>query len=279
MKKLSESAEDVMDYSIVFTDIDGTLLNSAHQVTEATAAGIRALDRAGIPVVFVSARMPMAIYPLQEQIGFHAPIICYSGALTLDRDGKPVKSICLSAETVEAMKRLLPAETEECCFCSYVDNRWIVSNPEHVQIRSEHRITGADPEMGDPFMPGRAVHKILGFGPQALLNETMRKLKQAFPECTIVKSAPHLLEIMDGKVSKADALVDLCKKMGISEDKAAAFGDNYNDLEMLQSAGLGIAMGNAPEEVKQAADEVTLDNDHDGLLAALRRLFPEGGSF
>ena len=48
---------------------------------------------------------------------------------------------------------------------------------------------------------------------------------------------------------------------------------------MLQSAGLGIAMGNAPEEVKQAADEVTLDNDHDGLLAALRRLFPEGGSF
>ena len=267
-----------MKYSIVFTDIDGTLLNSAHQVTEATAAEILALDKAGIPVVFVSARMPAAIYPLQEQIGFHAPIICYSGALTLDTEGKTVQSTCLSAETVEAIKKLLPEDTEECCFCSYADNRWIVSDPEHVQIQSEHRITGAVPEKGDPFAPGMAVHKILGFGPQELLDETMRKLKLSFPDCTIVKSAPHLLEIMDGRVSKADALADLCEKLGIPSEQAAAFGDNYNDVEMLRSAGLGIAMGNAPEDVKEAADEVTLDNDHDGLAAALRRLFPEGGS-
>ena len=65
------------------------------------------------------------------------------------------------------------------------------------------------------------------------------------------------------------------EKMGISPQNTVAFGDNYNDVVMLLAAGLGIAMGNAPDEVKKQADEITADNDHEGLLLSLNRLFPD----
>ena len=78
------------------------------------------------------------------------------------------------------------------------------------------------------------------------------------------------VEIMDGKVSKADALVDLCKKMGISEDKAAAFGDNYNDLEMLETVECGVLMGNAPSELQKHFSFITKTNAQDGIFLALK---------
>ncbi len=148
----------------------------------------------------------------------------------------------------------------------------------HPLVRREEEITevearsvgpdGADalPESDIP------VHKLLGFGPPALLDRTAETLRAAFPQCAVYKSAPHLLELMDGRVSKSGAVRRLCEKLGVSPQKTVSFGDNYNDIDMLQATGLGIAMGNAPEAVKKAAGAVTADNDHEGLLKALNQL-------
>ena len=74
---------------------------------------------------------------------------------------------------------------------------------------------------------------------------------------------------MDGTATKGNALRALCEKTGIAVEDTIAFGDSQNDVNMLQAAGLGVAMENSPQEVKELADQVTLDNEHEGLLKVL----------
>jgi Cof subfamily protein (haloacid dehalogenase superfamily) len=84
-----------------------------------------------------------------------------------------------------------------------------------------------------------------------------------------VVSSPHLLEFMNEAPSKSAGIKIIADYYGINSAEIIAMGDNYNDIDMLKYAGLGVAMGNAPEEVKQAADFVTLSNEEDGVAAAL----------
>ena len=266
-------------YKAVFSDIDGTLLTDSHQVTPGTAGRIRGLGRQGIPFVLVSARMPSGIFPIQEAIGISGPIICYGGALILDADRNPIYSRGLSLDLAGQIQDCLPPETAECCFCAYSYDLWIASDRLHPLVRREEEITqvrAVSGQLRELLEPDAPVHKLLGFGPPALLDETAARLRAAFPQCAVYKSAPHRLEIMDGSVSKASAVHSLCRFLGISPQEAAAFGDNYNDMDMLKAVGLGIAMGNAPQPVKEAAKLVTGSNEQEGLLSALNTLFGKG---
>lgn len=264
-------------YLAVFCDIDGTLLTSGHQVTPGTAEKIRELSRRGVPFVLTSSRMPAAIYPVQEEIGIRGPIVSYGGSLVLDENRNPLESVGVSMELASRIWKEFPPETEECCFCAYSGDTWIATDRNHPLIRLEEEITSAFAVSGsmEEILPlGAPIHKLWGSGPAALMDETALRLKEKFPRCTICKSAPHLLEIMDGRVSKAHAVHVLCEKWGISPEETVSFGDNYNDMEMLQATGMSVVMGNAPKEVKAAASWTTADNDHEGLLLALNRLFP-----
>ena len=99
-----------------------------------------------------------------------------------------------------------------------------------------------------------------------------RQLSTAFPQLSICTSSPTLVEVNAMGVSKADALRALCAHWGIGTEDTLALGDGDNDLEMLKTAGLGVAMGNASAEVRRAAGFVTEDNDHDGAAHALQAL-------
>ena len=87
-----------------------------------------------------------------------------------------------------------------------------------------------------------------------------------------VKSSNSLLEIMAKDISKAAAVEKLCNLWNFDITKAVAFGDQYNDLEMLKTVGYGYAMANAPEEIREMVGRVTLDNNHDGIYEALKDL-------
>lgn len=95
------------------------------------------------------------------------------------------------------------------------------------------------------------------------------ELKILFPEITIYKSKSTYLEIVAQNVQNSSAIDILIKAHGVTKEEIMAFGDNYNDVDMLRYAGIGVAMGNAPDEVKAAADVITLSNDEDGLKAIL----------
>ena len=97
-------------------------------------------------------------------------------------------------------------------------------------------------------------------------------LRRRFPSLSISRSSDILVEVNAAGVSKAVALRAFCEAKGIRVEDTLAFGDNYNDLEMLRAAGLGVAMGNAPDDIRDIAGFVTSDNDHDGIACALRTL-------
>ncbi len=86
-------------------------------------------------------------------------------------------------------------------------------------------------------------------------------------------SKPSYLEIMDRSVSKTSAIRFLQERWGVARQQVIAVGDNFNDMDMLEYAGVGVAMGNAPESVKNAADEVTLSNDDDGVAKVIEKYF------
>ncbi|EFX92893.1 HAD superfamily hydrolase [Actinobacillus ureae] len=112
----------------------------------------------------------------------------------------------------------------------------------------------------------------MGEADEILRLETL--LKSLFPQLSIHRSKAEYLEIMNSKATKSKAIRFMQQKLGITSEHIVAFGDNFNDLDMLQYVGFGVAMANAPDEIKAAASYVTASNNEDGIALVLNKLFP-----
>lgn len=262
-------------YRAIFCDVDGTLLDSRHRLPDATASAIRALVESGTPFIMVSGRMPDAMFPIQDALGTGAPMVCYGGALVLDRFRRPVHSIGIELEVAEAVKRRVGEVRPALVFCAYSFNQWIVDDIRNPYIVGEIGIVDVQPEEGpiaEVLTPGNEIHKVFCLGEPADIDAVHDDLRERFPLLAIHKSSPNYLEIMNKAVSKSDALRFICRAMRIPVKESVAFGDNYNDADMLAAAGLGVAMGNAPDAIKACAALVAPDNDNEGVRAVLAEL-------
>lgn len=264
-----------IQYKIVFCDIDGTLIDSNYRISEGTGRKIRELYHMGIPFILVSARMPSGIFPLQEELGIKAPIVCYSGALILDENGGCVKTAGIGRKKAVLIDEFIKTEWRKVSCSAFCHNSWIVGDIRDKWVEQERDITSSVPEEGGisdfPLRSGQ-IHKFLCMGETGEISGLSRAMKEKFPELSIYRSKDTYLEIMDGAVTKAGAVRHLCGMYGISIENSVSFGDNFNDVDMLLATGTSFAMGNAPEEVKQKAGNVTLDNDHEGVLTGLKQL-------
>ena len=158
-------------------------------------------------------------------------------------------------------------------WCVYSLDEWIVKD------KSDPRIIHEENEVKAQAMQGTVdsaandeINKILCICGPGKIWEIESKLKEKFPQYSIVKSSDILLEIMESGITKETAVRTLCSLWDIPLSNAAAFGDNYNDVEMLEAVGSGILMGNAPEELKKRIPMQTEDNEHDGIYAALVKM-------
>jgi len=270
-----------MQYKIVFCDIDGTLIDSKHRVSAGTKQKIQQLHRIGIPFVLVSARMPSGIFPIRRELALQSPIICYSGALILDKSGDCVMSACISSELASAVDSFISKEFKNVCSSAFFHNKWMVSDASNAWVVQEQRITSSVPSEGKLSClaaPEGHVHKFLCMGEAGQIADLTLAVSEKYPELSVYRSKDTYLEIMDGAVSKSNAVRFLCSDYAISIDAAVSFGDNYNDVDMLLATGVGFAMGNAPEEVKRQVGNVTLSNDDEGVLAGLQQLSFFGNS-
>ena len=256
------------DYRIVFSDIDGTFLDSRHRVLPGTAAAVRRLAERGIPLVLVSARMPAAIVPILAEVGVRSPLISYSGALVLAADGRPLHSQPLTVpeagQVLQAMRQRWP----QAVVNFYADDVWYVRDTQTPEVRREEEITSVQAQPADfeaLLAGGCRPHKLLCMGGSAVIAVMEAELHRDFPALTIVRSSPILLEIMAAGISKLAGIEALLAELALPLASALAFGDNYNDLEMLSGVGCGVAMGNAPKAVQAAADAVTAANDAGGI--------------
>lgn len=264
-----------MDYRAVFCDIDGTLLAADHSLPVGTAAAVRAVHRAGTPFVLVSARSPSGVYRVQEQLGITGPVVCYGGALILDKKRNPAQSLALDTRRILALKERIRADWPDIAATVYSHDDWFVDDEADPRVAAESGITGATPtrlDAGGLASRVREAHKMFCIGGPDDILAAEACLAGEYPDLAVVKSCPIFLEVMHGGATKANAMEYLCRSMGVPLSEAVAFGDNYNDMDMLEAAGLGVAMGNAPEEVRRGADRVAADSDNEGVARVLEEL-------
>ena len=157
----------------------------------------------------------------------------------------------------------------------YKDDEWYIEEMEYWP-KQESEITNIIPKITD-FNELIELWKKEGTGPNKILcmssPDKINFLKDNIKasDLNIYPSKPTYLEIMPTKASKTSAINCLQKKFNVDKSEIIAMGDNYNDIDMLEYAGLGIAMGNAPDDVKKYANDVTLTNDEDGVAIALKK--------
>ena len=263
-----------MGYGIVFSDVDGTLLNSEHQVLPGTLSAIRLLKQQGIPFVIISARSPSGIYPIQEKYRFKSPVISYSGALILDEDGKILFSKGFSREPAKKVIEFIEENQFDCSWNIYSLDTWIVKDKHDPRVIQEENIVRAKAIEGtaDTLPDDADIGKILCMCNPDCILDIEQKLKSAFPSLSIAKSSSTLLEIMENGVTKSTAVKTLCKLWNIPLENTVAFGDHYNDVEMLETVAIPFLMGNAPEELKSRFSNITEDNDREGIYHGLSKI-------
>lgn len=259
-------------------DIDGTLLNSNHQITKKVKEAINIVaNEINIPVILVSARMPKGIVFLQRELEIEEPIICYSGALILDKNGEIISKEFINISNLEEIHKAVNKHNIHISL--YKDDEWYIKEMDY-WAKQESEITNIIPAIVD-FEELIELWKTEKTGPNKILcmanPDEINLLKDEIKSnsnvnvLNIYPSKTTYLEIMPTNASKTSAINYLEKKFNIDKDKIIAMGDNYNDMDMLKYVGLGIAMGNAPDDVKKSADDVTLTNDEDGVAEAIKK--------
>ena len=258
---------------MIAIDLDDTLIRDDTTVSERTIRTIGAAKAKGIEVVIATGRMYSMARPYGElmQLG-DIPMMLFSGALVQTLESKKILyHNPVSLENVQ--KLVMMAKQNGWVMQTYIDD--VLCAPVHNHWVGEYeRVTGAHVQIvGDEFYsPKGAASKILAYGEKEEMQNMIQAIEAAFPGVfTLVRSKATFLEIISKGVNKGIGLQRLCDYFKIPAENVMAFGNSQNDLEMLQTAGFSVAVGNAEENLKKAADYVTASNNDDGVAAAIEK--------
>lgn len=243
---------------IVFTDVDGTLVdNDHHPILQTAEVMARVAER--VPLCLVSARPPEGLYPIQRQLGFVGPLACFSGAYVLDHEGNELYSTVIAIEEALELKDFFERELPDVVVATYGHEDWLVDDRSDPRIvREEFFVQTESRESRDlaGTFGERGVHKFLLMGEPASIHRAQQVVAARYPHLNAVRSNEFLCEVMSGEASKSHAIEVLCAHYGVDRSAAVAFGDGPNDMDMLMAVDRSFAMANAEESVKQAASEV-----------------------
>ena len=259
---------------LIMSDIDGTILDKNHQVDSHLIELMPLLKQYDIPFVLASARSPLGIAPISKELGItDCPIACYNGAL-ISLGDKILSQHTIDKKELLLLHDFLKKEFPTVSINVYSGKDWLVNTiDEWVEI--EAQITRESPKVTSlaDFLQEEKnlIHKLL------LIDNTstIQKLKETlatmdFPQTDFYLSKDNYLEVTHNQVSKKQALLELANYYQLSLSEIMTIGDNYNDIPMIETAGLGVAMGNAPTEVKTCANTVTDSNDQNGVSKAIK---------
>lgn len=262
-------------YSIVFLDIDGTLLDSEHKISPNTKQLLNRLEKQGIPIILCSARYPDGMECVVRQAELCSPIVSYGGSLILDKNRSILYDTGIDIQTAVRFKRFVNEHYPDLITSTYLYNVWLVDDPAKPAIQQEAETIQCQPLAGNLETASHAmdhVHKLLCIGPSEQISRLQKEAAPLFPEVALLCSGSTYLEVQKAGVSKRTAVQIIQELFNLRREEIVACGDQFVDLEMIRYAGMGIAMGNAPAEVKAAADWITADNDEEGVYIALKRM-------
>lgn len=247
-----------------FFDIDGTLLSfTTHRVSEGTIRAFDRLHKAGVRT-FISSGRPMVLIPPMP-VTFEAHITM-NGGLVFTPD-KVLLSNPIPREDTDAWLDL--AKARNICTMFFTADGMMLAQPNEagMKLRDQLEFT-MPPVVAIDEMRGVEAYQIIALMPPQMDGEVGALLSH----CRLPRWHPAFTDIVANGNSKAAGMDAICRHFGIQQEETIAFGDGANDIEMLQWAGIGIAMGNAAQEVKDAADMVTGSVDDEGIEQAINEL-------
>ena len=268
-----------MDYKLIVTDMDGTLLGSDHEVTEENKKALKeALDK-GINVTVATGRMYSSAKSHISFLNSTIPIIACNGALIKDSITNEIiysnhidkeKSLKV-LKILEKYKVYYQYYSEDLLMCKNLDK----DNKNLMKVKKLMN-SGVDLVLLSDLTKhiiSKGILKVIVIEDEnlSILDEITKELNK-IEGLEITKSWFNNIEIMATGSDKGSAVKILAEYLDIDKDNIIAFGDNYNDISMLEFAGIGVAMGNADEFVKSKADYITSTNSEDGVAKALYEL-------
>ncbi|NLW56941.1 MAG: HAD family phosphatase [Firmicutes bacterium] len=259
-------------YKLIAVDIDGTLLDSKKNLTNETIKAIQQAVRQGVIFTICTGRPIQGVEPLIDKLGLDLPFITYNGAVIVKGKSKEILyEVKMSAADVKTVMRL--GKRLGATNLLWVNNQLYADPLNENAIRySNISKTPPQPIADLEVLLTQGVTKIVWCDEVETINRWHEQVGPFLTE-TINHhtSQPFLLEFVDHEVSKAKSLARLGALYGIKQEEMIAIGDGFNDLSMIKYAGLGVAMANAPEAIKEQADYVTLSNDENGVAHVIDR--------
>ena len=266
-----------MQIKLICSDIDGTLLNKERELSKRTITAIKNITP--IPFILISSRMPKAMLHLQKELNItQLPMIAYNGGLIIHQE-KVIQSTEIEHHVSTGLASF--CDKTNIHLSLYHHNEWCVPAMDYWAKRESNN-TKVTPKVQDIKTTlnnwknqNKGAHKIMCMGDEKEINTLASFIKLNFSDTIIgYRSKPTYLEISHKRISKKTALEVLLKHhyKDIQLTNCMAFGDNYNDIEMLQYAGIGVAVQNAKNKVIAIADEITESNINDGVAIFLEKI-------
>lgn len=256
-----------MKYKAIALDLDGTLLDSQGQISDKNKNSLTALSDAGVLLILATGRYFVQMTSILDRLNYTGILISTDGAITIDVGMKRVLAdYSFSIQDVEEAIRVC-REREihvavNTAFRYYVESVSDFHQEHYHKYETQYEVIPDLLEIKEPILKFIVSdHRFVNGWQHIQYGDHLRRRADA----------EHYKEIVHHKTFKTNALRDLLNQYQIPPEELIAIGDCYNDIDMLEFAGMGIAMGNAPEEVKRIANDVTLTNDEDGVCCTLEK--------
>lgn len=267
-------------YKLVAIDMDGTLLRGDKTISERTKNAIQSAREMGVTVVLATGRPIEGVSRYLEELHMyseHDYVLSYNGALIQKTESKEsIAKIALEGSDLHCLKKL--SDELGVNIHAFSEEKGLITpkNSKYTEVEADINNIEIHEMNIDTIPNNEVIIKIMMIDEPEILGPAMEKLpKEVFEKYTVVRSTPYFLEFLNKEVNKGVGVEMLAKHLGVKKEEVMTLGDAGNDLHMIEYAGLGVAMGNAFDEVKEAADYITDTNENDGVAKAIEKFILE----
>lgn len=248
--------------SMIFFDIDGTLLDHDKKLPASTKEAIQALKEAGHEVAIATGRAPFMFPELRKELGIES-FVSFNGQYVVF-NGEVIYKNPLDRDVLQSLTNAALKSSHPLVYMDHETMRATIGHHPYIE-ESMGTLKFAHPEHDPHYFKEREIYQSLLF----CTDEEEMPYKEGFQDFHFIRWHQYSTDVLPFGGSKAQGIEKAIEKMGFTKDEVYAFGDGLNDIEMLQFVGNGIAMGNAHDSVKKIANHVTKNVDEDGILHGL----------
>lgn len=257
---------------LIAVDLDGTLLNSRHQLTDSTKSALIQAIEQGVQVVIATGKTRHSAQEAIRALNLQTPGVYLQGLMICNADGSVRHQQSIDASVVSEINAFARGQRLSLVAYSGADILTEQRNQYTDRLIAYHEPTPIEVESLVELLDSRPMNKLIIIDTAPRINDVREELSGRLDgRATLVQALADMLEILPPGASKGAGLRRLLDDLGVSPEHVLAIGDGENDIEMLQMAGIGVAVGNAMPQAKAAADYVVASNDADGVVEAVER--------